>query len=85
MCVIVHGDPTFIMKFSERDMECPLVWAKMAQGILFQVQTFADPHACGTNQKEGICEEVISLSQLVIEKPVEFRRNRSWKIEIARR
>jgi len=60
--VMVHGDPAFIMEFSEWDMERPLVWTKVTQGVLFQMQTFADPHACGTYQKEGVCEEVIRLS-----------------------
>ena len=61
-CLVVHGDPTFIMELAEWDMERPLVSTEVTQGVSVQAEAFADPHAGGANQEEGIGEEIIGLA-----------------------
>jgi hypothetical protein len=61
-------------------MKRPLISSQMTHGVPAQAKTFADPHARGAHQKKGVCKEVISVSQLVVEKLIDFRRDGLWKI-----
>ena len=61
-CLVVQGDPTFIMELAEWDMKGPLVSTEVTQGVSVQAEAFADPHAGCANQKKGIGEEIIGLA-----------------------
>jgi hypothetical protein len=61
-CLVVQGDPTFIMELAEWDMERPLVSPQVTQGVSVQAEAFADPNAGGANQEEGVGEEIVGLA-----------------------
>jgi len=70
------------MELPKWDMKGPLISAQMTHGVSVQAKSFSDPYACGTHQEKGVCEEVVSLSKLMVEKFIDFRRKGFGKISI---
>lgn len=60
------------MELSDWNMERPPVLFQMTQAICCQAETFANPDARGTHQKQCVCDKVIGFSHLLFKTLVDL-------------
>ena len=64
--VIVYGDPAIGVELSQRDVQRPVAIAEMPQRVGGEVKKLADAHSGAAQQKQGIGEQIVVGSELVL-------------------
>ena len=71
--VIVNGNPAIGVELAERDVQRPVAIAEMPQRIGGEVKKLADAHSGAAQQKQGIGEQIVIGSKLVLQTLVVVR------------
>jgi hypothetical protein len=81
----IQWDPSFRMHFAERNLDRPLMIAKISKAIDGEIQTLSNAHACGTHEKQSVCFDSIPFAELVANADVILGRERPGKVLVLMR
>jgi hypothetical protein len=73
------------MHLPERDADCPLLIPEISETIDREIQTFTNPQACDTHEKQSSGFDSTLLAKLITNEKVIFGRKRSGKVFILMR
>src|SRR5262249_10586462 len=68
--LVVDGDPSFIVKFSQRDAQAPPILLQMSQAVGSKTNQFPYSHTGGAQEQQASMREVGIFTELLIQETI---------------